>query len=127
VSGRRRVQRLVDRWSRTSMASLECRSRARPMAVIEVRTFRLADGVDQDEFLDADQRAQTEFVYNQRGLLRRTTARGADGQWLVVTLWASELDADASTTAGRDDPTVSRLTSLLDPSSVATRRYHTLD
>ncbi len=97
------------------------------MAVIEVRTFRLADGVDQDEFLDADQRAQTEFLYNQRGLLRSTTAQGADGQWLVVSLWASELDSDASTTAGRDDPTVSRLTALLDPSSVTTRRYKTLD
>jgi hypothetical protein len=97
------------------------------MAVIEVLTFRLADGVDQDEFLDADQQAQTEFLYNQRGLLRRTTARGADGEWLVVTLWASGPDTDVSAAAGRDDPTVSRLTSLLDPSSVTTRRYNTLD
>ena len=65
------------------------------MAVIEVVTFRLASHVEPDEFLVADKQAATEFHYLQRGLLRRTTARGVDGQWLVVTLWASARDADA--------------------------------
>ncbi len=59
------------------------------MAVVEVVTFRLAADVEQGEFLVADKRAQTEFLYMQPGLLRRTTARAMDGEWLVVTLWAT--------------------------------------
>jgi hypothetical protein len=97
------------------------------MAVLEVLTFRLAADVDEHGFLKADRQAQVEFMYKQRGLLRRTTARGEGGEWLVVTVWGSSPDADTSAATGRDDPAVSRLTSFLDPSTITTRRYHTLD
>lgn len=97
------------------------------MAVIEVVTFRLAPGVDEDQFRDADQRAQTEFVYGQRGALRRTTARGSDGEWLVVTLWGSDHDAEASAAAARDDATMARWGTFVDRSSVSTRRFDTLE
>jgi hypothetical protein len=97
------------------------------MAVIEVVTFRLAPGVDEDRFRDADQRAQTEFVYGRPGVLRRTTARGADGEWLVVTLWGSAQDADASAAAARDDAAMTRWDTCVDGSTVTTRRFDTLD
>lgn len=97
------------------------------MAILEVLTFRLAAGVDEDGFLRADRQAQTEFLYKQRGLLRRTTARGEGGEWLVVTVWGSAPDADASAMTSHDDAAVARLDSFLDPSSVTTKRYHTLD
>jgi hypothetical protein len=97
------------------------------MAVLEVLTFRLAADVDEDGFLKADRQAQVEFLYKQRGLLRRTTARGEGGEWLVVTVWGAPPDADASAVTAQDDPAVSRLKSFLDPSTVTTRRYHTLD
>ena len=97
------------------------------MAVLEVLTFRLAADVDEDRFLIADRQAQTEVLYKQRGLLRRTTARGVGGEWLVVTVWGSAADADASATTAPDDPASSRLEDFLDPSSVTTRRYQTLD
>ncbi|MBV9253757.1 MAG: hypothetical protein JO054_05975, partial [Actinobacteria bacterium] len=45
--------------------------------VIETLTGRLADGVDEEAFLEADRRFQTEFVPNHTGFVRRTTARGA--------------------------------------------------
>jgi len=97
------------------------------MAVIEVATFRLAPGVDEDQFRHADQRAQTEFVYSRRGALRRTTARGSDGQWLVVTLWGSDHDAEASEAAAGDDAAMVRWETLVDPSSVTTSRFETLE
>jgi hypothetical protein len=97
------------------------------MAVVDIVTFRLAPGVDEEDFLDVDRRAQTEVFYSQRGMLRRTTARGPDGDWLVLTLWGSGADADASVEACRDDATVSRWLASLDPASIATRRYQTLD
>jgi hypothetical protein len=97
------------------------------MAVIEVVTFRLVPGVDEDQFRDADQRAQTEFVYGRRGALRRTTALGSEEEWLVMTLWGSAPDADASSAAARDDAAMTRWGTFVDPSSVITRRFDTLE
>jgi hypothetical protein len=97
------------------------------MAVIEVVTFRLAADVEKEEFVVADKRAQTEFHYLQPGLLRRTTAQDSDGEWLVLTLWASARDADAAAAAAGGDPTVTLLMSLTDPASVTARRYQSLE
>ncbi len=44
------------------------------MAVIETMMFRLVDGADEGAFLAVDKRLQTEFAYQQPGLLRRTTS-----------------------------------------------------
>jgi hypothetical protein len=97
------------------------------MAVIEIVTFRLAPGADEKQFRDADQRAQTEFVYGRPGALRRTTARGSDGAWLVVTLWGSAHDADASAAAARHDTAMTRWGTFVEGSSVTTRRFDTLE
>lgn len=63
--------------------------------LVETAVFRLAPGVDEADFLAADRRVQTERIPNQPGFLRRTTARGDDGTWLVITLWDSAESADA--------------------------------
>jgi hypothetical protein len=82
--------------------------------VIEVTTFRLRSGVDEAEFVAADAAAQAGFFYQQRGLVRRTTARptaGAD-RWAVITSWRDAATADAAAA------------SLADPgANVATQRY----
>jgi hypothetical protein len=97
------------------------------MAVIEVVTFRLAPDTDPDAFLEADRRAQTEFAYRQAGLQRRTTARGTEAEWVVVTVWESAPTADAAAATSHDDPAASALRGHLDASSVTTKRYATLD
>jgi hypothetical protein len=97
------------------------------MAVIEVATFRLVPGAPEGDFLEADRRVQTEFTYHRAGILRRTTARSAHGEWIVVTVWASATDAGAASAAASDDAAVAGLNALVDPSSVVTRSYHTLD
>lgn len=57
-------------------------------------TFRLVEGVSNDEFKQVDARFQEDFAYQQKGMLRRTTARSDDGTWLVMTLWDSEVSAN---------------------------------
>ena len=44
--------------------------------------------------LALDRRLQTEVAYQQPGLLRRTTARGEDGSWLVIQLWRSDAEVE---------------------------------
>ncbi|MGH9298267.1 MAG: hypothetical protein ACRDZP_09900 [Acidimicrobiales bacterium] len=88
------------------------------MAVIEVTTFRLRPRSDEAAFLEADSLAQAEMS-RTAGMLRRTTARAAGGEWLVVTLWRSEADADA---AGDARTAVQGQ----DAATVETKRYHSL-
>lgn len=97
------------------------------MATIELTTFRLATGADEAAFLEADRRVQTEFVYQQPGIVRRTTACDAGGQWLVVTMWGSRADADAAERAAKNDDALAAFNALVDPASVTTARYETLD
>jgi hypothetical protein len=96
------------------------------VAVIEVLTFRLAPGVDRATFLEADRRVQTEFAYHQPGLLRRTTAEGDDGGWLVLDLWRAACDADACDARWGQDPVTAGFMALVDRESVRTDRYSTL-
>ena len=75
--------------------------------------FRLAPGGDEATFIAADRRLQQEFAYQQPGLLRRTTARGADG-WVVIDLWRSAADADACAARWDSDPVVAAFMALVD-------------
>jgi len=87
--------------------------------LVEANTFRLAAGADEAAFLAADKRVQ-EAVSSLEGFVRRTTARGADGEWLVLSFWWGSSYADAA-------PVDDGFAALIDPSSVDRRRYETLD
>jgi hypothetical protein len=95
--------------------------------MIEIMTCRLRPGVAEDAFVAADRQVQTEFVPTHPGFMRRTTASGEGDEWVVVTLWASTADADGSAARGVDDPVVAAFRATLEPASVVTRRYTTLD
>jgi hypothetical protein len=95
--------------------------------VIEILTFRLAAGGGEDAFLAADRRVQVEFAYQQPGLMRRTTARAADGEWIVIDLWRAAEDADACAKRWDQEPVCQEFMALLDRSTVRTGRYFELD
>lgn len=95
--------------------------------VIEIVTFRLVPGADEAAFLATDASVQTDVVYQRRGIVRRTAARGPAGEWLVLTFWDSETDADEAAAAMRADPVGRAYLELIDETSVSTRRYQTLD
>jgi len=97
------------------------------MAVVETTTFRLAAGVDDEAFLVADRAVQTEFIPNLGGFLRRTTCRSRGGEWLVITLWQSEKDAQHCTALSATSPVVERFSSLLEAGSLVTKVFSTLD
>lgn len=94
--------------------------------IIETLTGRLAAGVDEDAFLEADRRFQQEFVPNQTGFVRRTTARGAEaGEWMVLTFWGTADDADHSARLAKVDATASGFLAMLEDRAV--QRFETLD
>ncbi len=96
------------------------------MSIVEVTTFRLAEGMTDESFLALDRRVQTELVPNQPGFLRRTTARHGD-DWLVVTLWASEDAAGAFQRAVEGDPLQVAFEQAAESGTFHLARYATLD
>jgi len=95
--------------------------------VIEIMSFRLRPDADENRFLEADARLQTEFAYRQPGLRRRTTARGDAGGWAVIELWRSHADADACAARWDHDPVAQKFMTFVDRTSVSTTRYDELD
>lgn len=94
---------------------------------IEIATFRLRDDAEESVFLAADERVQKEFFYGRPGIMRRTTARSSDGQWLVVTLWGSEEEAAAAAEAAPSDPVHTAFMEHVDPESFTAKRFVSLD
>jgi heme-degrading monooxygenase HmoA len=96
------------------------------VAIVEITTFRLAEGVSAEPFLALDKRIQTELVYLQPGCLRRTTARHGD-DWAVVTLWASDDDAAAFQRAADRHPLQREFEQAVEAGTFHLTRYTTLD
>jgi heme-degrading monooxygenase HmoA len=96
------------------------------VSIVEVTTFRLAEGVTDETFLSLDRRVQTELVPNQPGFMRRTTARHGD-DWLVVTLWSTEAAAAAFDRATEDHPLQTEFVRAMEAGSFHLTRYVTLD
>jgi hypothetical protein len=95
--------------------------------IVEILRFRLSAGADETAFREADKRLQTGFAYQQPGMIRRTTARGGDGEWVVIDLWNSEADADRCDQVWGKDPMTAEFMKFVDQSSLSTRRFETLD
>lgn len=95
--------------------------------IIEIATFRLAEGASVADAVSADKAVQEEFTHHQLGFVRRTTARRDDGEWLVVTLWGSHADADRAAGGAETDSACQRLRALIDEDSVDVRRYTDLE
>ena len=97
------------------------------MRVIEIMTFALLAGTDESGFLAADYGVQTEFVPNLPGFVRRTTARGENGGWLVLTLWRTAAEADGAAALAGDDPVVQAFMAFVDRATVNVTRYEQLN
>lgn len=80
--------------------------------IIEVRTFGITS--DEATFLAADHEEQHALQVRNRGLIRRTTSRGDNDEWLVLTFWDSrEAIEEPSPTLG----------ALIDSGTVEVRLY----
>lgn len=94
--------------------------------LIENATFRLAKGVKVEDFTAIDARFQEEFAYQQKGFLRRTTARSDDGTWLIVNLWDSRESAEAPKNVEHCKDVLELMHACIDFSTHKVERYETL-
>ena len=95
--------------------------------MIEIMRFRLRRDVDASGFLEIDSRLQTDFAYRQPGLLRRTTGRGEENEWVVIDLWRSHSAADESAQRWEHDAVARAFMGLVDRETLQVSRYDELD
>lgn len=94
--------------------------------IVELLTFRPRPGTTDDALRAAEARVYEDFAVHQHGIIRRTTARSVDGEWLVVQLWYDLTSAEAAEQAAASHPATSALHALAEPGSLTTRRYEDL-
>ena len=94
--------------------------------LIELTTFNLVNVTEEAAFLEADRVVQAELSCRE-GFVRRTTARGEEGDWLVMTIWRTRDHAEASTAGNGNGPGAETFAPLVDASTLTIRRYFTLD
>lgn len=72
------------------------------MAVLEIETFSLNNGIDAAAFRALDEAMQEWCYLNRAGLARRTTARNDDGTYVVITLFAEAAQSVADYFKSKD-------------------------
>jgi hypothetical protein len=94
--------------------------------MIEVSRFRLIDNVSPEDFLEKNAEYQQAFIYQQKGIVRRTLASGLDGEWIVITWWRSMADARQSTAEALTSPGAIEFSLLLEPDTIVTEYFKEL-
>ena len=88
--------------------------------VLEIVTFRLAQGTDTAAFLDAA--SGTEALLRDRGaLVRRFLTVDADGVWTDIVEWTSHDAALQAAAEVMAEPSFQPFMAMIDPSSVSMR------
>jgi hypothetical protein len=95
-------------------------ARAGDGPVLEVVTFRLAEGVSDAAFLAAAE-ATAAPLRRQPGFVARSLTRRADGGWTDLVTWTSLSAATAGAEAMMADPAFGPFVALIDPASVEMR------
>ncbi len=93
--------------------------------IVELVTFRPRADADPAALRAADAAVQA-FAHRRPGIVRRTVAVGADGEWLVLSLWQDLAAAEGAADAAVDDPACAAFIALAQPTDFAVRRYEDL-
>lgn len=91
--------------------------------VIEVVTVNLKEGVSYQQFAPLDQAVAIEHVSKQPGFISRESAKGQNGEWLVLVHWETTEDAEASMNSFMDAKAASDFVNNIDPSTMVMKRY----
>lgn len=91
--------------------------------VIEVATFKLADGVSPSQFAPLDEAVERNHVSKQPGFVSRETGYTDQGEWLVVVHWESNDAAEGSMASFANAPAAADFMANLDASTMSMTRY----
>lgn len=92
-------------------------------STIEIVSFSLKGGVDDEEFRTRNREVEQNFVSQQPGFVSRETARAEDGSVVVLLHWESPEAAQGSMDKFVDAPETQEFTALIDMDTFKMTRY----
>ncbi len=85
--------------------------------VAEIVTFKLAKGVNDQDFAKAGEAATT-FMSARKGFVSRKLSRGKDGTYTDYVIWSSLADAEAAMKASMTEASLAPFMQSIDPQSM---------
>lgn len=92
------------------------------MPFVEVVTFTVRADVDPARFATVDAAVGREYVSQQAGFVRRTTAHTGDA-WVVIVTWADVQSAQASMDRYETAPAAAEQLSLMQDGTFSMTRF----
>lgn len=87
------------------------------MNILELVTFRLADGINEADFLEVNEHLNT-WVKEQPGFAYRALAKAEDGSWTDSVYWSDLENAKAAQAAFGEQPELMPMMTMIAPDSV---------
>ena len=91
--------------------------------VLEIASFKLAEGVTPAEFNVLDKAVESQLVSKQPGFISRTSSYSDDGEWVVVVYWQDMASADASMNSFANAPAAAGFMQNLQMEMMSMKRY----
>lgn len=92
------------------------------MAAFDIVTFSLRPEISDDTFIQIDARMQEWTYVHLPGIMRRTVARDAQSQWIVIQLF-DNLEQCGTEYFNRTEHPVSEWAACINHSTVVARAY----
>lgn len=86
--------------------------------IVEIAQFKIASGVNEEDFLQEAGAVQKNFLEKQSGYIDRELLKDKDGQWVDILHWNSMEEAQKATEVMMSDPATQGFMQKIDPSSV---------
>ncbi|MFD0313929.1 hypothetical protein [Streptomyces flavalbus] len=97
------------------------------MTVVETIRFRLRPDVDDAAFQDVNRTMEKAYMQPRPGFVSRSTARSADGEYLVTVQWRSPEEAEATIGAFFAAPETQEFLAAVDLETVQPGRYELIE
>ena len=72
--------------------------------IVEIAQYKLATGVDEQDFLKEAEIVQKDFLEKQNGYIDRELLKSEDGQWVEILHWNSMEEAHKAAEVMAQDP-----------------------
>ncbi|CAB4562020.1 MAG: hypothetical protein F2545_04885 [Actinobacteria bacterium] len=92
------------------------------MAAFDIVTFSLRPEISDDTFIQIDAQMQEWTYVHLPGIMRRTVARDAHGQWIVIQLFDTLVQCGTEYFTRTEHP-VTEWSACIDHSTVVARAY----
>lgn len=94
--------------------------------IIEITTYKLADGTTHEEFMKASEAFNKNYCARCKGLISRKLLKTENG-YMDIFEWETKEDVEYVQKTFMDDPDAQALSKFLDLNSFTMRNYEVLD